>query len=763
MKGCVFLLAVDQEVIERAISFKYKDLLTAAREAGDQPRSLATFLGRNYFEKIIQLPFSLPPLSKDDIESLISSLCTDQDAILCSGIFASGLPRNPRKVKRVLQVFLFLRDLAIERVRDGTIKPSLLAKLVVIRDQFRVLYREIVDTPVLLETLEKYYRHRMEAQASRDTPLEQITEDPILREKVQVYASEHPQLRGVLLQAATEDDTFVGAPIEDYIFFIRAVTETRPPVREALSKETLTLALGRYLRYVLETTRYLVLQGISLSEATKLKLAELFLAPRFAAPSIVPRSDDVESTELDQVLRTSGRVLIVGDPGSGKTTLLRYVAETLSTSMVDDNASLVEARLGLRDGLLPILVPLVEYDWYAREHSDLFSGPAPRVFTEFLDEYFTRWNIDIPAGFFSEYLERGKCMVLLDGLDEVAEPQRYFVAESINALTSRYPANRYLVTTRPIGFEQGVQLTGFETYTMFPWSDEQISAFVHRWYEVLRVVAELGPSRTQEMAESLCSAISHYRPIRVLAGNPLLLTVIVLIHHYRALIPEARASLYHESVDLLLSRWDRAKGLTRAEPDVSLLEMRRLLATLALQMQESRNIEVGEAKIVETFSRTIEPTEKALAVLSMIRERSGLLVETAMGIYAFVTRSFQEYFAALELTTQRQPVQATLEHKDDVWWREVILFVAGIFGLRGDRVLAGDLLRSLLDAGGLEDIVLAGECLLEIGPSRGEDTLARQTVEALSKMDADENLDPSVRGQASKILEQIGLTRAGST
>jgi len=102
----------------------------------------------------------VPPLSGDQVREYITKLYSDDDVKDCALIFAAGLPRNPRKVKRILQNFLFLRDLAVNSKQAEDIQLSLLAKLVVIQNQFRDVYREIVCYPILLEELEKYYQKK---------------------------------------------------------------------------------------------------------------------------------------------------------------------------------------------------------------------------------------------------------------------------------------------------------------------------------------------------------------------------------------------------------------------------------------------------------------------------------------------------------------------------------------------------------------------------------------------------------------------------
>ena len=49
--------------------------------------------------------------------------------------------------------------------------------------------------------------------------------------------------------------------------------------------------------------------------------------------------------------------------------------------------------------------------------------------------------------------------------------------------------------------------------------------------------------------------------MRELAINPLMLTVIALVHRDRVQLPERRAELYAEAVEVLLGKWDEARGV----------------------------------------------------------------------------------------------------------------------------------------------------------------------------------------------------------
>jgi len=53
-----------------------------------------------------------------------------------------------------------------------------------------------------------------------------------------------------------------------------------------------------------------------------------------------------------------------------------------------------------------------------------------------------------------------------------------------------------------------------------------------------------------------------------LAPNPLLLTVMALVHTHKGRLPDARAMLYEDTVDILLWRWEQIKagGQEQAPP-----------------------------------------------------------------------------------------------------------------------------------------------------------------------------------------------------
>lgn len=132
LRGCVFILGMDREVVEQGIRIRY-------REVGE-----VAFNARDYLDKIIQVPFNLPPLGAEQIRAYLAGLRGPAaDAFsACSDLFERAAPANPRTLKRALNALLLTLYLdgfdasAFVRLRDDAAardRVRRLAKLVLLQ------------------------------------------------------------------------------------------------------------------------------------------------------------------------------------------------------------------------------------------------------------------------------------------------------------------------------------------------------------------------------------------------------------------------------------------------------------------------------------------------------------------------------------------------------------------------------------------------------------------------------------------------------
>src|SRR5207302_2906854 len=128
---------------------------------------------------------------------------------------------------------------------------------------------------------------------------------------------------------------------------------------------------------------------------------------------------------------------LIGPPGSGKTTLLRHIALALAHPQV---------RRTPRK--LPILL-------FIRTHARAIASNDHLPLSQVIQsgDIVREMNVSCPAGWFDRQLGRGRCLVLLDGLDEVADREvRHKVIEWVERQMRTYPKNLFLVTSRPHGY-----------------------------------------------------------------------------------------------------------------------------------------------------------------------------------------------------------------------------------------------------------------------------------------------------------------------
>lgn len=161
--GVVFVLGMDKEVVERGIEARYRSFFHDKTVRGNE----LPINGNAYLQKMIQIPFHLPPLPYAEVAGYIRNLEGENLRLseVTREVFARGLFPNPRQVKRAINIFQLLKQIAQAREGRGGLPQNsiawpLLAKTVVIQTQFPQLYSDWRRYPTLLQTLEQEFRSR---------------------------------------------------------------------------------------------------------------------------------------------------------------------------------------------------------------------------------------------------------------------------------------------------------------------------------------------------------------------------------------------------------------------------------------------------------------------------------------------------------------------------------------------------------------------------------------------------------------------------
>ena len=371
-------------------------------------------------------------------------------------------------------------------------------------------------------------------------------------------------------------------------------------------------------------------------------------------------STEESGLDIEALYARNRHWVILGDPGSGKTTLLRHQA----WKAADDH---VEGR----GAVVPVYLTLRYFD----------PTPADNVDSALLD-YATGPNLE-DLGFGPEErralrektvqaLTEGRALILCDGLDEQRDGGvKERTAAAIESLVHAHPDNRCMVTSRIVGYDAAPLRRGFETATLNPFSEEQVRTFFRKWYRAVEKAEDLIEAYTEARAdrkadEMTDAVLSEANPgLRRLAANPLLCTIIGLIHRQGGALPEERVELYKLCVDTFIFNWEMHKRRRKAEQGgLNPQETQEVLEPIAFHLQEEtvdnrapRETILGwAAGFLMREHAMPEPEAKAKAgrLLDLIRNVAGLFIERGADQYAFFHLSFQEYLCARYITRRRR-------------------------------------------------------------------------------------------------------------
>jgi formylglycine-generating enzyme required for sulfatase activity len=559
--------------------------------------------------------------------------------------------------------------------------------------------------------------------------------------------------------------------------------------------EDLVEATKRYLEYLLDYYCYLDLRGMGVSDRVPLRLPllEMYvpLKARLETPEGETWARDIRlagreptAKEMEDMgrrlsdprpvldlLRNHDGLVLLGDPGAGKTTFLKFLTVALATGQGE------ALGLGMR---LPMLLPLAAYA------NALAAEDVP------LDRFFTRYyekdrGIGLPLeSMLARSLRQGKLLFLLDGLDEVRDQERrHLVVNRVKEFYSLHhrEGNKFVLTSRIVGYrEVRPEVEDLIECTLVDFDDQEIDLFLDKWTASLEKAARgkthIAAFEAKIEKDELLAAVYTNSGVRLLAANPLLLTILALMKRQGVTLPERRVELYKTYVDTLLKHWNLARSLAgRSGRDLDVVEMTKILAPLALWMHQ---VSPGVGLVKEgDLHRQLEriyrerghenPADSAQRFLKDVRDHSALLLDRGGRYYGFIHLTFQEYLAAVALAQRGQqgvgPIaEALAAHIGEASWHEVSLLTIGYLGVvqQWDEV-ASAVVESLLDEapgepGEVE--ILIGQAVADASPGGVTEISRRKVVEALlATMRDDHRVSAVRRAAAGKVLVDLGDPR----
>ncbi len=202
-----------------------------------------------------------------------------------------------------------------------------------------------------------------------------------------------------------------------------------------------------------------------------------------------PRPLPARTTLLELYDQADGKLLLLGEPGAGKTTLLLELAQLL-----------LDRAHGETTHPIPVVFNLSSW-----------AHTRPSLDTWLVEELSAKYHVPRLLG--AEWIETEHVLLLLDGLDEVAEPARAACIKAINAYQRAHDLVPIVLCCRKADyFALPVQIQLERAVLIQPLTSRQVERYL---------------ARAGAPLEAVRSAFQHDQELRALVTTPLMLTVVM--------------------------------------------------------------------------------------------------------------------------------------------------------------------------------------------------------------------------------------------
>jgi Trypsin-like peptidase domain len=380
--------------------------------------------------------------------------------------------------------------------------------------------------------------------------------------------------------------------------------------------------------------------------------------------AVADSHDPPDTIPAEQVMERKGNAILLAGPGAGKSSLLRAGLITVAERW----------RSGETSGSIPVRVLAADLV-PARPLTDAIAASVNAdLSTVGILELFP------PTLFAAEPLPGVAWLLLVDGLDEIADPasRRRVIAKLAGAAESDPPAPyHFLIATRPLpeGELPVASPSGFaaQHYDLQPLAPDEIEHFAERWFAALAVPEPQAAAR--QFTEQL-----HTSGLAELASIPLMVSMLCQLRVANPLeqAPTRPLEVYERFVELLQDRQYSA-GLSgiyaqirsslegygsaaQSAADRELDASRALIARLASARYAGDTTSAVDILSAWTESRRPRhlPERIWANLMAEILRRSGLVTERAND-FIFIHQTILEYLAAQHDATDEDAIRRAFQ------------------------------------------------------------------------------------------------------
>jgi len=351
----------------------------------------------------------------------------------------------------------------------------------------------------------------------------------------------------------------------------------------------------------------------------------------FSCGSVDP-SWQLPSTVLAAV---DAPIVVFGPPGAGKTTLLRHMA-------------IEQARSNRKPHPIFFLlnrIRAVSQDLLMTECKTQLAALGIKTSSQRMERQ----------------IRTGQYLLYLDGLDEVGANAAglFQMLQDICRTSKRL---RVVVSSRE--YHDYGDWPGAMFVRLAPFSDAQMLSFIEKWFRT----APSNRTKLRTWLENLPS-------MKEIARTPMVLTLLCSLVEAEAELPATEVGLYQKRFDLLLGKWEHAKGIPQM-PEEMRARYWHFLMKLAFHTHKIKARIFSFSDAID-LTRELASPEDSDQPSGMVANclRRGLIEPDPHGGFSFGHLTYQEFLAGSWLS-HHNPIEWVAAYVSDPWWTKALQFYA---------------------------------------------------------------------------------------
>lgn len=347
--------------------------------------------------------------------------------------------------------------------------------------------------------------------------------------------------------------------------------------------------------------------------------------------------DTIKYIKLNELFDYSNKIVLLGSAGLGKSTSLNYLFCNYEDLF---NQNSIKIKIDLKEYAKSIVEDKYSVLWCLSKE---FSKRIPR----------RKLAFDEIENTLDNYLTNGRCLVILDALDEIpSQSVRNKVRDEIANFCQVYYLNRFIISSRESGYLRNQFDNSFIHIKINEFDDDQIKKYTRNWIKVNNANADYDSFTKNFFAEV------KRAKCRSIIRNPIILVLSLIIFDISNNLPNRRVDFYKKCIDTFLEiREDRKAMLPDDKDFKNILGDNMVVPIIAhykfLKQENDIKYIFSEEELKKSILKAIEVSDTRIWIhpadlfAKYLVNRTELIREVDEGKFDFTHKTFYEYFLAV--------------------------------------------------------------------------------------------------------------------